>query len=136
MAKISTNQLAKTIASYSLGSKEEPKKIASEIAAYLLEEKRVNQLDSLLRDVQKFWAESGYVNIIARVARPLPEVAYNQLATPFKNKEKSHKTVMVSPLVDPSIIGGASLELSEERLDLSIANRMRLFKKAINLKGF
>ena len=49
------------------------KEYAREVAAYLLSEGRVGELDSLMRDVQAKWANKGYVEVLARSAYPLTE---------------------------------------------------------------
>lgn len=134
MAKVPRHRIAQAVAKASL---EQPdnKRLPKEIAAYLLEEHRTNELDSLLRDVQQAWANSGFVDVIARVARPLKEEAKPMLAAPFKKLYPAASQIQVTPLLDQGVIGGASLELAEQRLDLSLANRLRKFKQAINVKG-
>jgi F0F1-type ATP synthase delta subunit len=134
MAKVSLSQLSKVVADLSLKRGASDKHLAKSIAAYLLEERRVNELESLLRDVQKAWANKGHVDVLARIARPLSDTTYKQLAIPFNQVYSSAKTVNVTPIVDPEVIGGASLELGEQRLDISFARRLSRFKKAINVK--
>ena len=109
--------------------------LAQSVAAYLLEEHRVSDLDSLMRDVQKAWAKLGYIDVLARVARPLPKQVYSELAIPFKTYYPQAQQVIVTAVVDSKVIGGAKLELAEQRLDISIARRLHRFKKAINAKG-
>ena len=134
MAKVSRHQLADVVAELSLKRGASDKPLAKSIAAYLLEESRVSELESLLRDVQKSWASKGHVDVLARIARPLSPSTYKQLAIPFSHVYSSAKTVKVTPIVDPEVIGGASLELGEQRLDISFARRLSRFKKAINVK--
>jgi F0F1-type ATP synthase delta subunit len=134
--KVPLHQLAQVVAKLSLEkSTESTKELAKSVAAYLLEEHRISDLDSLMRDVQKFWAKLGYVDVIARVARPLPETVYHDLAEPFKVHYPLANKVNVTPVVDPAVIGGATMELAEQRLDISIARRLSRFKKVIKVKG-
>jgi F0F1-type ATP synthase delta subunit len=128
------HELAQVIAEMSLKDGVTPR-LAEATAAYLLEERRYFELDSLLRDVQRYWASVGYVDVLARVARALPEDAYEDLLCPFKSRYPEAKRLNVTPVFDPAVIGGANLELGEQRMDISFARRLRRFKKAINVKG-
>ena len=135
MSKLPLNQLSQVAADLSLSQQLSVDKLAVNIAAYLLEEHRVGELDSLVREIQQDWADSGYVDVIARVARPINDRLTNDLATPFKRLYPSAKQVKVTPVIDQSVVGGAVLELGQQRLDLSIARRLNRFKNAINEKG-
>jgi F0F1-type ATP synthase delta subunit len=135
-SKIPLHQLARVVADLGLAQgSQQTQKLSTGVAAYLLEEHRVSELGSLMRDVQKFWAQSGYIDILARVARPLPEKIYQELAKPFAAYYPQAKQVKVTSLIDAKVIGGAKMELAEQRLDISIARRLNRFKKAINVKG-
>ena len=134
MAMVSRSELADVIASLSLRRGANDKQLANGVAAYLLNEGRVNELESLLRDVQKTWAKKGYVDVLAKVARPLGKETYSQLGLPFKSVYPQAKTLSVTAVIDPEVIGGASLELGEQRMDISFARRLSRFKKAINVK--
>ncbi len=134
MAKVMRHELAGIIADKALKGGQNEKRLAESIAAYLLEERRYGELDSLLRDVQKAWVKKGYVDVLAKVARPLPASVYADLLKPFKSKYPQADKVNLTPVVEPAIIGGASLELAEQRMDISIARRLRRFEKSINAK--
>lgn len=126
--------MADVVADLSLKRGSKDKQLADTIAAYLLEERRVNELESLLRDVQKSWARKGHVDVLAKVARPLNKQTYDDLARPFASVFPGFTSLNVTPVVDPDVIGGASLELGEQRMDISFARRLSRFKKAINVK--
>ena len=135
MAKIPRYQLAQVVSELSLSDRS-PKALAKSVAAYLLEERRSSELDSLLRDVQKLRAQAGHVEVLAKMARePLNQDLLKQMGRPFKALYPGAKSVTVTPVGDAHVIGGASLELAEQRLDLSIARRLRRFKQAINQRG-
>ena len=74
--KAPRTRIASTIADRTLnsgqsGQESAAKSVAKEVAAYLLAENRVGELDSILRDVQADWAEAGYVEVLASSAFPL-----------------------------------------------------------------
>lgn len=135
MAKVPLHELAQVVADLSIKRGSKDKKLADSIAAYLLEEGRYSELDSLLRDVQKLWAKAGFVDVLARVARPLPEAVYLDLVKPFNSRYPAAKSVNITPVIDTDVIGGSSLELADQRMDISVARRLSKFKKAINVKG-
>ncbi len=131
MAKVSRHSVAQVIADKSLGGVD-LKRLSKSVAAYLLEERRVSELESLLRDVQKHWADKGYVDLIAKTARPLDGQVLEDLAVPFKEAYPQAKEVAVTEVIDKKVIGGARVEIGEQRFDLSIARRLNRFKKSIN----
>ena len=104
MAKVSRHQLAGVVADMSLERGAEDKNLAKTVAAYLLEERRVNDLESLLRDVQRAWAKKGHVDVLAKVARALDDVTYQDLARPFRSVYPEAQTLNVTPVVDPSLM--------------------------------
>ena len=135
MAKIPRYQLAQVISDLSLSGRSS-KSLARSVAAYLLEERRSSELDSLMRDVQKLRAQAGHVEVLAKMARePLSQDLLRQMGRPFKALYPAAASVTVTPVADANVIGGASLELAEQRLDVSIARRLRRFKQAINQRG-
>ena len=134
MAKVARHELADVVADLSLKRGSKDKRLAGSIAAYLLEERRVSELESLLRDVQKAWAKKGHADVLARVARPLGKETYDDLARPFRSVYPAVESLNVTAVIDKDVIGGASLELGEQRMDISFARRLSRFKKAINVK--
>ena len=74
MNKITRSDISAVIADLCLQGKTTG--LPHKVAAYLLEQRRVGDLDSILRDVQKYWAGKGYVDVLARVAHPLPAHIY------------------------------------------------------------
>lgn len=133
MANLSRSDLAAVLAAKTLAQEDEARSLAGSIAAYLLEEHRVAELDSLVRDVQKCWAERGYVDLLARVARPLPKEVLNAMADRFSGSYPKAR-INVSTVVDPAVIGGASIEFADQRLDVTISRRLARFSKRINAK--
>ena len=73
MAKVPRHTVAQVVAQLSLKRGSDDKALAKDLAAYLLETRRVGELDSIMRDVQKVWAQKGHVDVLARIARPLPD---------------------------------------------------------------
>jgi hypothetical protein len=62
MPRTSLSQLAKVLADRTM-SVSSSKQLASEIASYLVQEKRVNELESILREVRVYRDEKGVLDV-------------------------------------------------------------------------
>lgn len=102
------------------------KDYVKQIAALLLSERRVGELDSLLRDIQADWALHGYVEVLARSAHPLTAEVKADIAQRIKALYPKAEKVVVTEVTDPSIVGGVQIRLADKQLDLSV--RMKLNK--------
>lgn len=100
-----------------------------EVAAYLLSERRGNELDSLLRDVQSDWAEAGHVEVIARSAHPLTAAVRTDIKREVKRVYPGAKQIVVNEVTDPDVVGGVRLNLPNQQLDLSIRTKLNHFKQ-------
>jgi len=105
------------------------KQYARELAAYLLAERRVGDLDSLLRDVQADWAAKGHVEVIARSARPLSDSAKQDIIARLRPLFPAADKLVVTEVADPSVIGGVQLYLADRQLDLSVEGKLNKFKQ-------
>ena len=105
------------------------KEYARQIAAMLLVEGRVAELDSLLRDIQADWALHGYVEVLAHSAHPLTPTTKAEIAERIKPVFPKAKKVVVTEVIDPSIIGGVKIRLAHQQLDLSVEAKLNKFKQ-------
>ncbi len=120
--KISRKELAQTIAA--MINKGDSKRLPEEIAAYLTRERRVKDLDSLMRDVALIRQQQyGLTEATATSALPLsPEVKRD-----IKTYLKADKLIL-NEEQDPALVGGLRLESGDTQLDVSIHNRLRKLK--------
>lgn len=121
-------RIAHTIADQAL-RKGVTKQLSKEIAAYLLSERRVNELGSLLRDVQADWAEAGYVEVITTSAHPLTAAIEADIKRQVKSVYPQAKHIVVTNRIDESVIGGIEVRLAHERFDASVASKLDTFKQ-------
>jgi F0F1-type ATP synthase delta subunit len=126
--KIPRVRVASTIADRTLAEGLSPA-YAREIAAYLLSEDRIGELDSLLRDVQADWARKGYVEVLARSAHPLADSVKRDIVARIKPLYPDSATVTVTEVVDRDVIGGVQLQLADRQLDLSVEAKLNTFKQ-------
>ncbi len=131
--KTSRTRIAGAVATATL-DKGVSKSYAQEVAAYLLVEGRVDELDSLLRDVQADWAAKGYVEVLARSAHPLSLETKADIAKQVQSLYPDAKKVVVTEVADPSVIGGVQINLANQQLDLSVEAKLNKFKQ-LTLRG-
>ena len=105
------------------------KAYSQQIAALLLSERRVGELDSLLRDIQADWALHGYVEVLARSAHPLSAEVRQDIGAQVKKLYPNAETVVVTEVADPAIIGGVQIALADQQLDLSVEAKLNKFKQ-------
>jgi F0F1-type ATP synthase delta subunit len=105
------------------------KKLSKEIAAYLLNDGRVGDLDSILRDIQADWAEAGYVEVLASSTFPLSEKVKLDIKSRMKKLYPRAKRIIVTEIHDEDVIGGVRLNLANQQLDLSIEAKLNKFKQ-------
>lgn len=105
------------------------KSYVKEVAAYLLSEQRVGELDSLLRDVQADWAKAGYVEVIATSAHPLTASIKADITKQIKQLYPGAKKITISEAHDEEVLGGVRLSLADKQLDLSVEAKLNKFKQ-------
>ena len=120
--------VAAALAQRSLGSVDTPK-FAGEIAAYLMSERRTAELDSLLRDIMQYRADNGIVEVIAISAHPLTDQINKDIEVQIRELYPNAKQVIITPEHDANAVGGIRLELANQQLDLSVRNKLNLFKQ-------
>lgn len=125
--KASRVQLAQLIADETQKSGLSAKQ-AKSIAAYLLETRRTTELASLLRDVQAAWAKRGYVEVIASSAHELTAEAVRDIEAEARRVYPDAKKVVITPRVQPDLIGGVRLEIIDHQLDLTTRGKLTQFK--------
>ncbi len=121
-------RIATAVASHTL-QKGASKAYAKEVAALLLAEGRIGELDSLLRDVQSAWAEAGYVEVLARSAHTLSEGTKKDIAAQIQSAYPTAKQIVVTEVHDPSVLGGVRINLANQQLDLSVEAKLNRFKQ-------
>ncbi|MCA9338720.1 F0F1 ATP synthase subunit delta [Candidatus Saccharibacteria bacterium] len=104
------------------------KAIVKQLAAYLVEAKKTNELSLLLKDVEAILSEK-YGVTLAKVttARPLDELQRKELAS-FIKKQENSKEVTLQEITDPSLIGGVVIETPTSLLNASVSWQLQQLK--------
>lgn len=109
-------------------SKGASKKYTRELAAYIIDNRLGNELDSIMRDVQSDWSEAGYLEVLAASAHPLTDALKSEIKSQVKLIEPKAKTIVITEVYDPEVIGGVKISLPGRQLDLSVEAKLNKFK--------
>lgn len=126
--KVPRHRLAALFAERSLGRFNRTE-LSREIAAYLLEEGRVRELEPLLRDIMKYRAMHDIVEVLAYSAHPLNIAVKRDIERTVRGFYPAAKKVIITPIDDSELIGGVRLELAEQQLDLSVRAKLNKLKR-------
>jgi F0F1-type ATP synthase delta subunit len=110
----------------------DPQLLAKEIAAYLLSEGRIDELDSLIRDIIEFRASRGILEVSVDSAHDLNNELKDEVMRLAKSYRPDSKKIIVTEQTDKSLIGGIKLSLANQQLDLSIRAKLNQFKQLTN----
>ena len=125
--KTPRKQIADILAKQSLGKGMTKAEVQS-IAAYLLEEGRTGELSSLMREVQSAWADVGYVEVVAVSAHELSPQIIRDIEAEARRIYPDAKRIVVTPKLNPALVGGVQLSFVDYQLDLSVAGELKKFK--------
>jgi F0F1-type ATP synthase delta subunit len=126
--KIARSKISNNIASVSLKGKA-TKSYIKEMAAFLLNERRVKDLDSIMRDVSRDWLNSGVVDVKVTSAFPLSSTAKTDVNKLVKDLYPESKKIIIDNQIDENLVGGLKIELPDQRLDVSIRSKLNKFKQ-------
>jgi F0F1-type ATP synthase delta subunit len=130
VSRISRTTLAKLLAERFAETKD-PAKLEQEVAAYLLSERRVGELDSLMRDIAQLRADAGYVEADTVSAFPLTPAAEADVKAALKSAYPHAKSIRLYERRDERVIGGVKLELANQQMDISIRAKLNRFKQLV-----
>jgi F0F1-type ATP synthase delta subunit len=134
MSKVTRKELAEIIGEKTLQSKD-TRTLARNIAAYVSAKHMTVDIDSLLRDVMQYRLERGYVEAIAVSAHELNPTVIKDIKDLLAEHFPGSKSVRVDTRIDDSLVGGVRIELPQESLDLSVRNKLNMFKRLVAEEG-
>jgi F0F1-type ATP synthase delta subunit len=129
--KVSRLKIAEVISHKTLKSYD-PKELAQEVAAYLLETGRVDELDSLIRDIVAYRGEKGLLEVSVESAHELDDSLRSEVNKLVKTLSPKVTKITLDETVTPSLIGGLKLNLANRQLDLSLRAKLNRFKQLTN----
>ena len=124
--KLSRRDLAQYVA-HQLADGASQKKITLQLAAYLIENRRTNELSIIIRDIAAQLADLGHLSGTVTSAHELSAATKQAIETYAKEKTNAPHVVL-DTIVDETVLGGIKLELPGRELDSTIARRLTLLK--------
>ena len=100
-----------------------------EIAAYLLAEHRVGELDSILRDILQYRMDNGVVEVNVVSAFKLTDKIREDITTQVDAMYPGPRAIIISHRYDKSVMGGVRLEFANQQLDLSVRSKLNRLKQ-------
>jgi len=125
-SKISRLKLARYVAERLLSGEDA---VIQELAAYLIDSRRISELDLVVREISGQFEKRGIVAADITSAQPIDASLRQEIAQLLgANKLDANETI------DPSILGGVKLETASRRLDASVSHRLELLRSQRGLK--
>ncbi|MHB1864744.1 MAG: F0F1 ATP synthase subunit delta [Candidatus Saccharimonadales bacterium] len=125
--KIRRRKIAELIAER-LDAGESPAKLSRQVAAYLLSERRVDELKPLMRDVMEYRAGNGIVEATVTAAEQLEPKVMLEIERYIKKLHPEAKRQVVNHRLSKELIGGVKLNVINDQLDLSIRAKLNRLK--------
>lgn len=120
------------LARYVAGSSKPTTELASEIAAFLIENGKTSDLDSLMRDVMEIRGqEDGVVELTAESAYPLSQDLEDQIKSVAKKIYPNAREIVIHHELNKQVIGGVRLQFANASLDLTIESKLHTLREAI-----
>ncbi|HSX24191.1 MAG TPA: F0F1 ATP synthase subunit delta [Candidatus Saccharimonadales bacterium] len=132
--KVPRHILAEAIAKQTLHISDD-KRLAQEIAAYLLEERRTAELESILRDIMQYRTDHGVLEAEVVTAHGIKPLILDEVKALLHADYPGAKTIHVGTRQDPSVVGGLRIDMANQQLDMSIAGKLATFKRLTSGEG-
>lgn len=109
--------------------------LAGSVAAYIQQESRAIDLNSLLRDVMQYRQDYGIIEATAVSAHQLDTRVLDDIKQLLQDHFPDATSILVDQKIDETVVGGVRIELPRETLDLSIRNKLNTFKRLVAEEG-
>lgn len=126
--KIPRAQLAVVIGEKTL-KQTDLRRLAKAIAAYLMEQKSIGELESLMRDVLAYRQAHGIVEAEVTSAHELSEEALKDVRQMLKQHYPEAQKIIAHEGLKEEVIGGLKVTLAHEQLDMSVRGKLDTFKR-------
>lgn len=103
------------------------KKIMDELAAYLLESNRTNEVDLIVKDIYVILEQKGYLYAQVQSAHKLDNSEIDEIAKYLKAKTGAKK-IEIEESVDKDLIGGLRVETPTSVFDNTILANLNALK--------
>jgi F0F1-type ATP synthase delta subunit len=119
MSKIAIKQLAK-YAVDRLDAGDEWRQLSTDLASFLVTERRTKELDELIRLISDERAKRGLIDVKIISTRPVEKELKQRLASLLKLDGKP----LFQEDIDPTLVGGVIARTNHEIVDLSVRTKL------------
>ena len=124
--RISRRSMAEYIADGLIAGKNK-QDLFTQLAAFLVDTRRIKEVDLIVRDIEFMLSEKGVINGTITSAFDLSAETKNALEAFVKEKTNATSVSLVSN-VDASVIGGVKINVPGRILDQTIAHQLTVLK--------
>lgn len=104
--------------------------LAKKIAAYLVENGKTSELNSLSRDIMQVRKSRNHiVELTAISSHKLSEDQIEEIKKTVLKISPNAKKIIINKRVDRSVVGGVRLEFANHLLDLSVSAKLNKLKQ-------
>jgi F0F1-type ATP synthase delta subunit len=111
------------------------KKLVQAVAAFLLEQNQVDDIESLMRDVIAYRAKHGFIEATAVSAYPLSSIVKADIMRELEVDLPDAKSYILNERIDPSLVGGVRIEMANEELDLTVRSKLNTLKRLTSVRS-
>lgn len=123
-ARFSRRVIARTIATALVAEPARHKHWLKVLAAYLVEQNRVNEAELILNDISReLFAQKGHLLTHVTSARPLSDITRHTLQHYLKQATNA-RHVTLTESVDPALLGGLIARTADAELDASVRTKL------------
>jgi F-type H+-transporting ATPase subunit O len=101
------------------------------IAAYLSETGETVNVDDLVRDVMQLRLQDGLIEAVVVMAHEPTSLVLDDVKNLLKEHFPNAKKIKLDVRIDESVVGGISIQLPQETLDLTVRAKLNRFKRLI-----
>lgn len=118
-AKLSRRKIAAYFADEAIAGRS----ITKQLAAYLIEAKRVREATLIVRDIEAALADRGVLLADVASSREL-EAETKKAITDYLQQTTGARKVHMRPHVDPHLLGGVRVDTPGQRLDKTLRHKL------------
>lgn len=122
--RLSRRKIASYCADQLIAGKQD---ITSQLAAYLVDQRRVRELELIVRDIEAALMERGVLVADVASAYDLTAETTKQIMA-FVAQAKNGASVQLRTHIDPELLGGVKISLPGEELDATIRRKLTVLK--------
>ena len=124
MQKIARRKIAEYVATELLAGSAS-KKLAEQVAAYLIDSRQTGIVELLIRDIEGALANHGTIVAHVETSRPLDDETRSLISNFIKDFEQAKHVVIAHESVDPDLLGGAIIRSSQRVFDGTVRGRLQ-----------